>query len=557
MFAGLPKNPFSFPTSQAQQVEDFDLKMRGLNKCFVESAQKLLEKSPAADFSKLFDQYKNHLATFSVKLSKEAEPVKKVEQPVKPALESIKPAPTSTFFQTNVPSKPAMTEAIEIDSESSSSDEEVKAPVFKPFNFGSTSTAKPADTEKTTTFEVKPSVFEQIPKFELPSSSKPEPFTFGLSSAQKPAETKPEPASESTVPAFKPFSFGSSTTSTQSSIPFTFGLSAAPKTEPQAETKIAQDSKPEAQESSTSSVTQQSSQPFSFGLSTAPKTEDIKSEAQASPSAESSNFGFKPFSFGSQTTETATGTLKPFSFGSTTTIPSETTPKPFSFGSGSSDSAKPVSFGSSSTNTDSTKPSFSFGSTSNNTATPSSSIGVLAPLPTFSFGGAQPGFSFTIPPAKGDQSGGEEAGDEIPPEEAESFTLTRTNNEQLKTGAGEENETCQHEERCKVFMMDTTNNGWIDLGVGIFKINRYNNETGKSRVLCRSEGNGKVILNTLVSVPGMDVSRMEGKKEVAMLAIGPEGKPTKYLIRVKTLEQADSLKAALSSEIEYVKSNKN
>ena len=55
-------------------------------------------------------------------------------------------------------------------------------------------------------------------------------------------------------------------------------------------------------------------------------------------------------------------------------------------------------------------------------------------------------------------------------------------------------------------------NGWIDLGVGIFKINRYNNEKGKSRVLCRAEGSGKVILNTLVNVPGMDVSTIEGKK---------------------------------------------
>jgi hypothetical protein len=104
--------------------------------------------------------------------------------------------------------------------------------------------------------------------------------------------------------------------------------------------------------------------------------------------------------------------------------------------------------------------------------------------------------------------------------------------------------------------MDPTG-AWIDLGVGVFKINRYNNETGKSRVLCRSEGNGKVILNALVSVPGMNVTNTEGKREVALLAVGPEGKLVKYLIRVKTLELAGELKTAIMSEIDYVKSGKN
>lgn len=501
--------------------------MRGLNKSFVESAQKLYERAPAADFSKLFDQYKNHLNSFSVNFkAMDVEEVKKPEsgfEPIKSVpFENVKPVVDMPKPFTFKPTKPIEITTIVSDSESSKESE------------------KSEESEKSSNEEVKeesniikPFTFEPLKSSE-PSTTKP--FSFGFS------ESKSEV--NAAVPAFKPFAFGSSTEakpieSTTPSAPeikpFTFGGEVKPVATEASETTNVPAFKPFTFGSSATNPTKSISTTFKIGsIEENNKTENVETGTTV-----------KPFSFGSTVTESAkpasvetTNASKPFSFGSST---NETTVKPFSFGS-------------STTSTEISKP-FSFGA-------PVASIGGLAPLPTFSFGTTNPStsaapFSFIVPVAKSENHSGGEDDDEIPAEEAESFTLTRTNNEQLKTGAGEENETTQHEERCKIFMMDPVKNEWIDLSVGIFKINRYNTGSGKSRVLCRSEGSGKVILNTLISVPGTDVTRMEGKKEVAMLAIGPDGKPTKYLIRVKTLEQADALKAALSSEIEYVKANKN
>ena len=523
--------------------------MRGLNKSFVDSAQKLLERSPDANFSQLFEQYKNHLATFSFSYKKE-EPKK---SSVVPASESI-----------GMPIR------------------HIETGDFKMFNTISDSVEKNAEV-------IRPLEEEQKAETQL-------------SSGEKLESTSVEPSKANTG-----FSFGSNTNNTSETVePKPFDSINVISDVPVESKTIAEDFNPIESTTTTSIIPTAVPEVKPFCFKSIVKSERTAAEAKNSFNSFEApkiyNFGssktnnlaetFKPFNFGSNSTEAAvpvevniTEAAKPFNFGTTEA------PKSFSFGSGISNAKipietfKPFNFGSSAIKTTSTEApkSFSFGSTieapnifkfesSQAVASPENasfesssassnpkpfSFEAAGTLPTFSFGASTNGFAFTAPPSliKSNQSGDE--GDEIPAEEAESFNLTRTNSEQMKTGAGEENETSQYEERCKVFSMDTTNNGWIDLGVGIFKINRYNNEPGKSRVLCRAEGSGKVILNTFVSVPGTDVSKMEGKKEVAMLAIGPEGKPTKYLIRVKTLEQADSLKSALNSEIEYVKSNKN
>ena len=567
----------------------------------MESAQKLLERSPAADFSKLFQQYSKHLASFSVKLSNEdvkmAEPtaIKPAEkaniEPVK-AFEFSKPAELVKPFMPVETPKPfelpktietpkpfdfkpvqfAQTaevinkdpEVIEVDSESSSESEGETKPAVEAskfsFSFGATAPVVEKTVEKTTEKVTETATFAP---FSFGSntavSSEPlKPFSFGSTVAPvTPVGTAPATG----APAFKPFSFERQDSANSAE-------TAAATEEPSANI---------AAFSTRTTKTIESDAPVT--LSNPVVTEDPASKPFSFATTSESATPFKSFSFGSTSTTTeavapATTTttesvtpFKPFSFGATsatsgavasaaTTANESVAPfKPFSFGSTQS----PFSFGStnvaasesrpteSTPAADSSVPKFSFGA---------SSIGGLAPLPTFSFGAPSTNtFSFTTPSAAPITSKGEESGDEIPPEEAESFSLTRTNTEQLKTGAGEENETCQHEQRCKVFMMDSAGS-WIDLGVGVFKINRYNNESGKSRVLCRTEGNGKVILNALVSVPGMNVSQTEGKKEVALLAVGAEGKLVKYLIRVKTFEQAVELKTAILNEIEYVKNGK-
>jgi hypothetical protein len=529
LFAGLPTNPFGQPASSpvvADSSDDFNLKMRGLNKSFVDSANKLLERSPSADFTKLFEQYSKHLASISG---------------LNPSKSSAVPfaKPTSSFAPPVLPGK---TESIAINNQK----EDQKMMDFSSIAPSSAIETKPAS------FETKPFSFET-----KPASFEAKPFSFEA----KPTSFEAKPTSLETKPSFtfeaKPVQ------ASFESKPFAFEANKPAEL-------VAFESKP-----TTNTEEKFTDSDVSSDVKHVSEVIDTKEPAPS----------FKPFSFGNNNASTSESTAKPFNFGSTNSAfsfggPSSSAPttafsftpkepvveekekekeKPtstFNFGtteaSGKSSIAETpkFSFGSSTTAT-TEAPKFSFGSG-----------GLSAPLPAFNFGssattGSSGGFSFTAPTSTTEKQQSGDEDNEIPPEEAESFTLTRTNSEHLKTGAGEENETCQYEERCKVFMMDSTgSNGWIDLGIGIFKINRYNNETGKSRILCRTEGSGKVILNSLVSVPGMDVSSTEGKKEVALLTIGSEGKPTKYLIRVKTLDQAGSLKAAILSEIEYVKSSK-
>ena len=510
-----------------------ELKMRGLNKSFINSAQKLFETAPEADFSKLFDQYKNHLATFT-----------KSEATLTATPVTAAPATTTTTTTFAFPAAPSQPAPISI----TKPVEPIK-PVFeapKPIE------SKPIEPMKSF-FEI-PKAAEPIKSvFEVPKTVEPVKSVFEAPKSSEPVKSvfeAPKPA--------EPMLF----TKPAEPIAPLFGL-----TKPAEPVKLSTESfKPvfEAPKPTEPSKTTEEStfKPFvppePFKLPEPLKTEVTKiSEPEVTKTDEpvaSTVPAFKPFSFGTTDSSIA---FKPFSFGSTeavnpsTASVSASTLEPES----TAPAFKPFSFGSSSATTP-----FTFGSTTGTSSGNSFTSTATAPLPSFSFGTSAPtsAFSFSMPPQPASKESGDEDNNEIPAEEAESFTLTRTNNDQLKTGAGEENETCQHEERCKVFMMERGGaNGWIDLGVGIFKINRYNNEKGKSRVLCRAEGSGKVILNTLVNVPGMDVTTIEGKKECALLAIGPDGKPTKYLIRVKTLEQAESLKAAILAEIDYIKANKS
>ena len=63
---------------------------------------------------------------------------------------------------------------------------------------------------------------------------------------------------------------------------------------------------------------------------------------------------------------------------------------------------------------------------------------LLLHYPHFLLEPLQPTSVFSMPPQPASKESGDEDNNEIPAEEAESFTLTRTNNDQLKTGAGEE-----------------------------------------------------------------------------------------------------------------------
>ena len=301
---------------------------------------------------------------------------------------------------------------------------------------------------------------------------------------------------------------------------------------------------------------------FKFGIATT----ESKPEQKAFTFGASAATEQKPFTFGSSiATE-----QKPFTFGATTeqkpfTFGTTTEKNPFTFGSSSANEQTPFTFGASNatepktftfgaSNATEPKP-FTFGA-SNATEQKPFTFGTTSTLPAFNLNTTP--VTFSVPAATSTNANNSDAddADEIPAEEAESFTLTRTTSELLKTGAGEENETCQHEERCKIYMLNAQKE-WTDLGVGIFKINRFKTAEGKSRILCRTEGCGKVTLNTLITAKWTEAMLPEGKKEISLICFNATGGLEKYLVRVKTLEQAKALHSALQTEIIYVQSFKS
>lgn len=517
--------------------------MHGLNANFVQSAQKLYEKNPTADFTKLFDQYHTHLASFSnlkpaaaVTLFPSLAPVAPAAAPSTPKIPSLPAAPSFSTM-------PALPSAIT-----------PLAPVTKMFTPVKNNTRSDSSDDD----DDDDVVMIEKPTFSFPAPTQPAPQLTPVAIEKKQPSVFASPA----VPEEKEQKQKEQAAATPS---FSFGLIPVPETE-----KVFVEEKPAVEsvsvpvDSVTAAVTKVPEQEPKFSF----KSGVLPPPAPSYTPDNSKLFGSEmpKFSFGSYPTSTSTSTTSnSFSFGSSATVtelplkaPVAASVESCSSSLKSSVSEEPKFSFSTATAATVEAPKFSFG-----TETPKFSFGssTLPPLPSFSIN--QPllpptlntGFSFTAPPAKVAESADE--GDEIPADEAESFSLTRSNNDLLKTGAGEENETCQHEERCKIFMMDKSANGWVDLGVGIFKINRYNNEAGKSRILCRAEGSGKIIMNSLISVPGTEVTCLDGKKEVALLTTGPEGKPAKYLVRVKTLEQSQALKSALLSELEHVQNGKN
>ncbi|KAJ2704259.1 hypothetical protein FB645_003414 [Coemansia sp. IMI 203386] len=118
------------------------------------------------------------------------------------------------------------------------------------------------------------------------------------------------------------------------------------------------------------------------------------------------------------------------------------------------------------------------------------------------------------------------------------------------TTAGEEGETTEHVVRSKLYMWDSDSKQYKDLGIGSFKVNTWILDNGgkRGRVLCRQEGSDKVTLNAAM-FKEMQVENTAGKKEVGILIVD-EGKPTRYLVRVKNAEFARNLFNA----IEKVKS---
>lgn len=121
----------------------------------------------------------------------------------------------------------------------------------------------------------------------------------------------------------------------------------------------------------------------------------------------------------------------------------------------------------------------------------------------------------------------------------------------IRTGAGEENEECLAEARVKLLTF-IKNEGWSDLGVGIFKVNKNKenvSEGPKSRTLCRSEASGLILLNSAIDKSFSKVIYEDGKKMFTLTALNKEGAPATYSVRTNLPSESESLVNAIRSQI--------
>jgi hypothetical protein len=243
----------------------------------------------------------------------------------------------------------------------------------------------------------------------------------------------------------------------------------------------------------------------------------------------------KEFSFGSPAAQSTTG----FNISPTKQTPATG----FTFGSTPASKIAPVASGFSLSapnevskeGQSSVPPTFSF---AQKTETPKFTFGTPA-TGGFTFGKSaetSQAFSFKSSETPAASKEEEEAGED------EDATITAGGiNEDLMKGSELENETMVHEVKSKLNVLDKPQPGWNTVGVGMVRLLKHK-ETGKVRLLCRSEGAGRILLNIAI-FPQMIITSLS--PTMVQFAAVEDGKITKYLAKVKTANEATELMKAL------------
>ncbi|KAF9111903.1 hypothetical protein BGX27_004285 [Mortierella sp. AM989] len=115
-----------------------------------------------------------------------------------------------------------------------------------------------------------------------------------------------------------------------------------------------------------------------------------------------------------------------------------------------------------------------------------------------------------------------------------------TKSQLVDSREGEEDEKTVFEVRAKLYAV--VDNEYKDLGVGKFRVNE-NSETMKRRMIMRTEGTGLLTLNSWV-IQGMPAKR---QKNMVTLFSVEEGKPKKFMLRVKEEQAAEEVVQALEA----------
>ncbi|KAF8322082.1 hypothetical protein DL93DRAFT_2071841 [Clavulina sp. PMI_390] len=537
----------STPSEDEESMFKFWSSMRGLNNSLVEAFKALVEKDPFTNLEKdlgtALENYTRHFRDIQNTRDSAKSSLKSTLAPSNPAPMSAPAPPSSGGF--NFGGKPPSSS---FTSTSPASSLNPSAPSFTPFTGGTASSlfssppSQPKPSAASTTVDPKAASTDAIKssspataeptKMEKPAASKIPVFGGGASNSSgsafgsgvtfpapstKAPETKADAAPKS---AFGGSAFGSSAFGSSSP----FGNASASKTGDlsSSDTKPASDTA----KSLFSGTTFGGSSGSLFGSASDGKNTSTKVE-DAAPKSVFGGFGAssggafggfgapkKPSEassaesttdpaatpgpvFGTSAVSTSSSVPTGSAFGSTSalfgaTAPAAPTSGKTVFNTSNSSTASP--FGSSSAFGSTGKSVFGSGAFGSGSAeasgaqppkppllTPSSSFGS-----TSSFGGG--GFGAKVAPPAASESGPTTPQPEESETPSEAFQFQSTDVE----GEGEEDETNAHSASGK--LLKFADGKWVTLGRGVWKIKKHK-ETGKQRVLFRTEGNGHVIAN--------------------------------------------------------------
>jgi len=153
----------------------------------------------------------------------------------------------------------------------------------------------------------------------------------------------------------------------------------------------------------------------------------------------------------------------------------------------------------------------------------------------------------------------------IPNEDDEEEVVKKPSVEEVPLGVtGEEHEVNAMQLHCRLFIFDGTNGSWVERGRGLLRLNDSKEDADVSRLIIRSKGSLRVMLNTKVW-EGMRVEKA-GDKSVRIMAVDleansevdnserdPDAAQTNalriFLIMTTSVSDAYALTAALESRV--------
>ncbi|CAI4064649.1 hypothetical protein SKDZ_09G1030 [Saccharomyces kudriavzevii ZP591] len=111
--------------------------------------------------------------------------------------------------------------------------------------------------------------------------------------------------------------------------------------------------------------------------------------------------------------------------------------------------------------------------------------------------------------------------------------------------SGEESEECIYQVNAKLYQLSKIEEGWKERGVGVIKINKSKQDNEKTRIVMRSRGILKVILNIQL-VKGFTVQKgftgsLQSEKFIRLLGVDNNGDPAQYAIKTGKKETTDEL----------------